>query len=78
MLPRVTTHLRRLGAHVHLYDADFDDLGFCHLPRPVGRGDLAVVAGRTFRVVDYVDSLAPGSTIDLLAVVEPVQLPTGV
>jgi hypothetical protein len=66
--------LHSLGAHAHLFDADGDDLGFCHLPWPVARGDLAALDGKTFRVVDYVDRLAPDAVIDLLAVVELMDL----
>jgi hypothetical protein len=36
--------LRDLGARVHLFDADFDDLGFAHAPRPVDPGDLIALA----------------------------------
>jgi hypothetical protein len=68
MLRRVV-ELRDLGARAHLFDAAGDDLGFCHLPVPVARGDLALVAGATFRVLDVVDDLAPGAAIDMLAVV---------
>jgi hypothetical protein len=66
--------LREIGARAHLYDASGDDLGFCHLPRPVVPGDLAANLDGIFRVVAVVDELARGAAIDLLAVVEPAHL----
>jgi hypothetical protein len=61
--------LRDLGARVHLFSQDGDDLGFCHLSWPVSVGDLATVEGATYRIVDFVD--LPAGTVDTLAVVEP-------
>jgi hypothetical protein len=65
--------LRDLSTRAHLFDDDGDDLGFSHLPRQVGSGDLAAVDGATFRVVNVIDGL-PGPAIDALVMVEPVRL----
>ena len=73
MLRRVV-NLRELGARAHLFDDDGDDLGFCHLPQPVGFGDLAALDSATFRVVGVIDDFDPGDAIDVVAVVEPVRL----
>jgi hypothetical protein len=65
--------LRELGARAHLFDRDGNDLGFCHLPRPVWVGDLAVLEDATFRVLSVVDDLDPAAAIDVLVAVEPVR-----
>jgi hypothetical protein len=65
-------NLRDLGARAYLFDAAGADIGICHLPLPVLRGDLALLAQATFRVVAIVDALPAGAAIDMLAVVEAV------
>ncbi len=64
--------LRELGAHAHLFSQAGDDLGFCHLPWPVSVGDLAMVEGTTYRILEFAD-LTPGGAVDLLAVVARAQ-----
>jgi hypothetical protein len=63
--------LRDLGARVHLFDADFDDLGFAHAPRPVDLGDVVTGAdGSPWEVVSVLD-LDETDALDALCVVEP-------
>jgi hypothetical protein len=63
--------LRELGARVHLYDADYDDLGFAHAPRPVDPGDVvAQVDGSLWEVVSVLD-LDEADALDAICVVEP-------
>jgi hypothetical protein len=73
MLRRVT-HLRDLGARVHLYDEERGNVGVAHMPKPVVIGDVLAIEGATFRVTDLIDRM-PGGNVDVLAVVEPVRLP---
>ncbi|MFL5929449.1 MAG: hypothetical protein ACJ77E_21150 [Gaiellaceae bacterium] len=63
-------NLRDLGVRAYLFAGA--DIGICHLPLPVLRGDLALLAQAAFRVVAIVDALPAGAAIDMLAVVEPV------
>ena len=69
---RAMISLRELGAHAHLFSQAGDDLGFCHLPWPVSVGDLAVVDGVTYRILESAD-LPPGGAVDVLAVVALAQ-----
>lgn len=64
--------LSELGAHAHLFNQAGDDLGFCHLPWPVSVGDLAMVEGVTYRILEFAD-LPPDGAVDVLAVVARAQ-----
>jgi hypothetical protein len=63
--------LRDLGARVHLYEADYDDLGFAHAPRPVDPGDVVARAdGSLWEIVSVLDLDRTGA-LDAVCVVEP-------
>jgi hypothetical protein len=67
------THLRDVGARVHLYDEEGGNVGVAHAPKPVVIGDVLAMEGATFRVTDVIDRIH-GGNVDVLAVVEPARL----
>jgi hypothetical protein len=65
--------LRDLGARVHLFDEDCDDLGFAHVPGPVEPGDVVALAdGSAWKVTDVVP-FDDRTALDALCEVEPVE-----
>ena len=61
---------------VWLFDAETDNLGLVHAPRPIEPGDvLALADGAPLRVTLLVE-LPAGAKVEALAEVEPVTLPS--